>query len=366
MKKKVEKTIFSSSITLCVTALLFLILSFFPYTSVMFLLALLMILVLFSRIYLSITYRQIHWKLKQYTLSSSVEDVEEYFIEVVNDSAFPLFQTEVILESENEKKMVFVDGNEQESSFHKMTLYLRPKSRKLLRFKLKAKSRGYHTLSHLEIVLYDPFRLTAYRLIYPESRYPEFEVFPRFNQLSKLHLQSLIPGYKTTTFSPFFDETNIIGTKDYENESFRHIHWLATAKENRMMAKKYERVHGNVYSILLNFVGNGFFHLRKDMEELIEYTVSICTLLARDGCDVELFVNYSTQTEGILHVKHDSNKTDIKKLIQTTTLIDTKGVFLSTNHFFDYVCRVKNPHSIMLVVGTASEARRIQWTQVKP
>ncbi|OIU73184.1 hypothetical protein BHE18_15010 [Rossellomorea aquimaris] len=63
----------------------------------------------------------------------------------------------------------------------------------------------------------------------------------------------MLQGYKQTHYSLFLEETSNIGTKDYKDESFRHIHWLTTTKENKLLAKKYQKVHGDVYSILIYY-----------------------------------------------------------------------------------------------------------------
>ena len=55
----------------------------------------------------------------------------------------------------------------------------------------------------------------------------------------------------------------------------------------------------------------------------------------------------------------------IKKVFKATTLINTNGTFLSTNHFFDHVKRDKNPQSSVLIVGTAPDDKKTNWIQLK-
>ncbi len=50
------------------------------------------------------------------------------------------------------------------------------------------------------------------------------------------------------------DETSIIGVKRYERESFRSIHWKASAKMQELQAKQYEPVKNYSWTICLSLV----------------------------------------------------------------------------------------------------------------
>jgi uncharacterized protein (DUF58 family) len=365
MKAEVDQSFVSSPHFLLFAFILFLITSFFEFRMISFLVALFLILMAIGRIYLQYVHKKIRWEFKRYTLASSVGDEEEFYIELANDSIFPISRMQLMMESENDQSFVFLQSDQSESTIHKVVVDLPPKSKKTIPVKMKAKGRGLHKWSNFEIIVADPFKLLSYRLEYLNDGFPIFEIYPPFQQLNKLHFRSIVSGNKSSNYSFYKDELNIIGTKDYENESFRHIHWLATAKENKIVAKKFEKVQGNVYSVLLNFVGNGNFYIRKDMESLIEYSVALCSLLIREGCHIELYVNYASHKNGILKVENLSNMQQIKKVFKATTLINTNGTFLSTNTFFDHVKRDKNPQSSVLIVGTAPDDKKTNWIQLK-
>lgn len=361
-----EKTYFSSPITLSFLVVFFLLFNFLGSYIFVFLITLLFCLVLLSYLYLKTVHHKVSWTFKKYTLSSSVDDIEECFIEISNDSLLPLFNLEVRIESENDKNIVFLNSNKIESSMEKIIVNLLPKSKKVVKIYVKGKSRGHHNWSNFEIFIKDPFRLQAFRLIYPRKSLPVFIVLPRILKINDIKLQSIIHGNRMTNHSFYMDETKIMGTKNYENESFRHIHWLATAKENKIVAKKYEKVNGSEYSIFLNIVGGLHFSLRKDMEELIEYTVSVYNSLSKEGCKVELLVNYTTLQDGVLKVDSHSSRSQLKKMIETVTLIETKGVFLSTKNFYNYVFRLKDRNSLALVIGTPPDASLFKdWVHIK-
>ncbi|XXM72694.1 DUF58 domain-containing protein [Lysinibacillus sphaericus] len=328
--------------------------SFVGYSILAFLFSVVLSLALFSRIYLNMQVQKISWSLKKYHDASSIDELVTCQIEIRNASALPMYRLKMNIESRSERELVFT-GGEEESSMISISLDLPANSQKKITVNLKGKGRGIHQWSNLEFLVKDPLSLQTYRVESGKDDLPSFKILPRIGKINDLKLKSMLQGYKQTNYSLFMDESSIIGTKDYENESFRHIHWLATAKENKLLAKKYQKVHGDLYSIFLNMVGAGQFHLRKDMEELIEYTVSVCLYLIKEGCRVELWVNYATEQHDIMHLKNDLDRSQLRKLIETLALINHNGRFFPTDRFYRHSLRAKDTKSLGLVIGTPPE-----------
>ncbi|MCA1058212.1 DUF58 domain-containing protein [Rossellomorea aquimaris] len=365
MKLHKEPPFFFAPMVLLLNGILLIISSFAGYSFLVFLFFLVLSMALFSRIYLNIQYKKLSWNVKKYHDASSIDETFTCHIEVRNDSALPLYRLKLNIETRSDRELVFT-SSKGEKSIYSLFLDLPAKSQKTFTISLKGKSRGIHRWSNLELLLGDPMFLQTYRVEYREVELPSFKILPRIGKIHDMKLKSMLQGYRQANTSLFLDETSIIGTKDYENESFRHIHWLATAKENRLLAKKYQKVHGDVYSIFLNMVGTGQFHLRKDMEELIEYTVSVCLYLIKEGCKVELWVNYATEHHEIMRLKNDLDRTQLRRLIETLALIDPNGRYFSTERFFHHSQKGKDKRSLGLIIGTPPEpARRRELLHIK-
>ena len=354
MKIHKEPPFLFTPLVLILTVILLIISSFAGYSILAFLFSAVLSLALFSRIYLNMQVKKISWRIKKYHEASSIDESVNCQIEIRNDSALPMYRLKMNIESRSDRELVFTGGDE-ESSMISISLDLPATSQKTITVTLRGKGRGIHRWSNLEFLVKDPLALQSYRVESGKDDLPSFKILPRIGKLHDLKLKSLLQGYKQTNYSLFMDETSIIGTKDYENESFRHIHWLATAKENKLLAKKYQKVHGDLYSIFLNMVGAGQFHLRKDMEELIEYTVSVCLYLIKEGCKVELWVNYATEQHDIMRLRNDLDRSQLRKLIETLALINPNGRFFPTDRFYRHSLRAKDDKSLGLVIGTPPE-----------
>ncbi|MCA1053736.1 DUF58 domain-containing protein [Rossellomorea aquimaris] len=356
MKVHKETPFIFVPLVLILDIILLLVTSFAGYPILVFVFSLILSMALLSHLYLNAQYKKVTWSYKMYHDSSSIDDKIECYIEVENHSSLPIYHLKLNIESKSEQELVFTDGD-QCSSMLSIHSNLPRKSKKTIVVSLKGVSRGYHQWSNLEIIVRDPLLLQAVRLEYEQSKLPRFKIVPKMYKLNDLKLTSMLQGFKTTNHSLFMDETSIIGTKEYENESFRHIHWLASAKENKLLAKKYQKVHGDLYSIFLNLVGAGPFHLRRDLEELIEYTVAVCIHLIKEGCKVELWVNYSTGQHEILRLKNDGDTSQLRKIITSMALINPNGTFFPTDHFFAHSIRLKDSRSMGLIIGNPPEPR---------
>ena len=96
-------------------------------------------------------------------------------------------------------------------------------------------------IEQFECVLKDPFHLLTVHLPVFDKLRTEIIVYPSPKEVAGLQeLQQLLNGFYRTNFS--FYETSIIGVKRYERESFRSIHWKASAKMQQLQAKQYEPV----------------------------------------------------------------------------------------------------------------------------
>ncbi len=82
-----------------------------------------------------------------------------------------------------------------------------------------------------------------------DKLHTEIIVYPHVTGLQEIH--QLVIGDYRTNFSYFHDESSIVGIKKYERESFRNIHWKASAKMQSLQAKQYETIKNYSWTISL-------------------------------------------------------------------------------------------------------------------
>ncbi|MEW4326858.1 DUF58 domain-containing protein [Rossellomorea marisflavi] len=367
MKKSSEKRWFIHSGVLILLVLTLMIGSLMDSDFVVFFSALVLTLSVFSSAYVGVIQNKVSWKHKHYGEYTSVDEPFDVFIELKNDSVLPIFNVKINMESKSEEVLMFVGSDRLAGgSMYSFSLDLPPKSQKTVVITMIGTGRGHHQWTRFTVLLQDPLKLQTQCLEYCEDELPIFKIIPKIKSIQDLKLRSFLQGFKQTNHSFYMDETTVVGTKEYEHESFRQIHWIATAKENKLMAKTFQKVHGDKYTILLNTIGKGNFHLRKDMEELIEFTVSVCLYLMKAGCTLELWVNYVTEQREVLKLENVNDRTQMKKVISILATLNPSGNFMSTDHFYKVGFSIKDYNTLPLIIGTPPlEEKRQRWIHIK-
>lgn len=368
MKIHTEKVFLLQPPVLVLVILLFIASSLAGNQALSLIFAIILTLGATSHYYLKSFQNKVSWSFKKYVNISSIDEQLKVFVEIKNESKLPIHNLKLTIESKSERDLIFINdkSNLLNNSMFSQSVSLLPNSQKIVEIDLKGQRRGSHSWTNFNIHITDPLHLQTLRLDYSNEQLPTFPVVPRIYKLNDLKLKSLLQGYRNANNSLFMDETSVIGTKDYENESFRHIHWIASAKENKLLAKKYQKVNGDNYSVFLNLVGKGQFHLRKDMEELIEYAVSVCLYLIKEGCKVKLLVNYLTQQREILTLDNDIDRTRLKDIIEALSLVDDKGIFLPNAQFYQQGFLKMDSKSLALIIGIPPSPTKInQWLHLK-
>jgi uncharacterized protein (DUF58 family) len=128
------------------------------------------------------------------------------------------------------------------------------------------------------------------------GQYDYLTVFPEITDLERLKLPAEDPFGDRRARKPLFEDPGqVMGVRPYHPEdSFRRIHWPATARTGELQVKVYQPVTARVVVICLN-VSTGEHFWMGYSPELLEELVKVCATLAyhgvEDGYAVGLFSN---------------------------------------------------------------------------
>lgn len=128
------------------------------------------------------------------------------------------------------------------------------------------------------------------------GQYEYLTVFPEVLPLERLKLPAQDPFGDRKSRKPLFeDPSQVMGIRPYQPEdSFRRIHWPATARTGDLQVKVYQPVSARVAVICLNVTTEEHYWMGYS-PEILEEMVKICATLARqgmeDGYAVGLFSN---------------------------------------------------------------------------
>lgn len=206
-------------------------------------------------------------------------------------------------------------------------------------------------IEQFECVLKDPFHLLTVHLPVFDKLKTEIIVYPSPKEVAGLQeLQQLLTGSYRTNFSFYNDETSIIGVKRYERESFRSIHWKASAKMQALQAKQYEPVKNYSWTICLSLAADRGFGWKENVEDLISFTTYICQFATKHQIPFELFISVLAEG-GPLLLPLNEGQTHYAKALEELARISDDSTLLPKQGFLHYVTRKRERSSTMIYIG---------------
>lgn len=161
-------------------------------------------------------------------------------------------------------------------------------------YTLMFRKRGIYPVGPAEMEAGDMFGLYEQRSELPKIEY--LTVFPEMAPLQPLKLLAEDPFGSRRAMKPLFDDpTQPIGTRLYHpDDSFRHIHWPATAHTGSLQVKVYQPVSERMMVVCLNISTELHFWLGYS-PAVLEQLVKVCAALVYQnveaGYAVGLFAN---------------------------------------------------------------------------
>lgn len=180
----------------------------------------------------------------------------------------------------DEKYMAKSDGDPSEG-FLVNAYSLRWFERVRRRFELVAKKRGFYELGPANMLSGDPFSLFE-RLYVKEDRRQYLVVYPEIKPIDELGLPLHDPfGDRRVQRRLFEDPNRIMGVRDYQpQDSFRTVHWKATARTGTLQTKLYEPTRGTSLVLAVN-ISTFEHHWHGYWPAMLEYTLSTTGSIAQ-------------------------------------------------------------------------------------
>lgn len=182
--------------------------------------------------------------------------------------------------SPDEKHMVTSDGDPTVGAL--INAYsLRWFERIRRRYKLSARRRGLYDLGPVSMLSGDPFSLFE-RLYTREDRRQYLVVYPEVKLIDELGLPLHDPFGDRRVQRRLFEDPNLImGVRDYQrHDSFRTVHWKASARTGQLQTKLYEPTRGTSLVLAVN-ISSFEHHWHGYWPAMLEYTLTMASSIAK-------------------------------------------------------------------------------------
>jgi len=175
--------------------------------------------------------------------------------------------------------------HEPETGYLINTYSLRSYERVRRRVGLTAQTRGVYEIGPAQLVSGDPFSLFD-RKVTLSNRHEVLVVYPHIYSLPELGLPLKDPfGDRRVQRHLFEDPNRTVGIREYSpRDSFRHIHWKASAHMGTLQTRVYEPTAGLRTILCLN-VATFEQHWRGMWPAMLEYEMDVAASLASWGLE---------------------------------------------------------------------------------
>ena len=184
---------------------------------------------------------------------------------------------------------------------------------------LEAKTRGDYRLGLPRLRSGDMFGLFPKELVL--THFESLLVYPQIFPLSKLNLPlKALFGEKVGSRSIYEDVSRVAGARDYRyDDSFKHIHWKASAAHNKLQTRQYESSSSLSLLLILDV------HSFPEEDEEFERAVSTVASLAYEAHQREFAVGLITNSEPQVQIAIGSGQNQLLQILEALARITAKS-----------------------------------------
>lgn len=239
-------------------------------------------------------------------------------IEISNNKLVPLFwaHAEVLIPP----GVIMTNDNGSENAELAFDFSLSSWTEASFRPAFICRNRGYYPLKNLTLFSGDLFGLYRQKAEFTSAE--AIIVYPRLYLLKDWKVFSLYPtGGVSFKEQLFHDHTRTMGVRDYStSDEFRHIHWKASARRDRLQVKVFEPT---TTGQLILFLPREEFADKQELENAICMLAAIGRDAVGEGNSVGLISNCVLADSGNMAVvSPDSNKNGMDVLLESFAKIN--------------------------------------------
>ena len=169
--------------------------------------------------------------------------------------------------------------------FFREVVSLGSRARRVFKYRLLARRRGYYTIGPMRVQTGDLLGLGRQQSGQLAADY--LIVYPKILSMPELGLPTHSPQVTLATPIPIFeDPSRIMGVRDYHwGDNPRHIHWTATAATGQTMVKQFQPAIARESAIFLNMIAADYE--RAEQISAVELAVTVAASLANHMIMIE-------------------------------------------------------------------------------
>jgi len=298
--------------------------------------------VVISLIWIAIEYFGIRLSLVRRTIAKIEEDdILEIETVIGNNSFLP------ILNFVLEDYLTCAFLKEREKRF--LLGYLGPRSTLSLKYRCQCPQRGRYEIGPFSIYLFDPWGLFFFKKTF--FLYSELYVYPRTFNIPKFPplVKGTVPWFGIETSRVSGDEDEFYGIREYKpGDPIKRIHWLSTAKKNKLIVKQFQRQVFFRATIIFNLDKDKNFGEGK--ESVAEYIIKIAASVAKYFIERNVSLELIAHIGEIAHIPFNKGPEHLEDIFRFLTIAQAESRISLNEVFQEFAPYIPNDSSLIVIM----------------
>ena len=311
---------------------------------------LLLSLISCSLLWLVVEYFGVNLYLSRQASAKAVEDdILEIETEIRNRWLLPVFNIVI----EENLSCAFPE----ERNKRLLIEYLGASSFLKVKYNCQCFRRGRYKIGPLIVYFFDPFSLFFFKKIY--RVYSDLYVYPKTFNIQKFPplTKGALPWFGIDTTRVSGDEDEFFGVREYkEGDPIKKIHWISTARKNRLIVKEFQRQSFYRATVIFNLEKEKNFGAGKNSvaEYIIKIVASTAKHLIEKGVSLEIIAHAGE----IVHIPFNKGPGHLEDILRFLAIARAESR-VSLGEIFQEFSRYILNDSSLIVIMTDEDYRHI-------
>jgi uncharacterized protein (DUF58 family) len=293
--------------------------------------------------WLFLTYLTTQLQLSRKMISRTTEgDTLEVIAQINNVSFLPIFN--FVLEdnfsgtqTKQDKKNFFIS-------------YLGLKSSCEIKYDYLCFKRGEYKMGPFVVYFFDPLNLFFFKRSF--HIYSSVVVYPLIFKIEKFPplTKSVLPWFGIETARSSGDDDEFYGVREYkEGESVKKIHWISSARKNKLIVKQFQLQSYFGTTIIFNL--EKAKNLGEGKESVAEYIIkiaaSVAHYLTERGVSIELLAHIGE----IVHLPFNKGQDHLESILRILAVAQAESRISFREAFEEFARYIPNDSSLVAVIS---------------
>jgi|GEM_PF-5657381 len=267
------------------------------------------------------------------------------------------------------KKLSFSQPQEVDEAFQesiKIPFSIGWKEEVKIRIPFRTVKRGVGRVLKVSLSLHNPFGFSHIQLDYAKFWKEEILIYPNLRSVRPFSARNqLKEGFLPLDKSLYEDPLRIIGTRDYRpGDRFHHIHWKATAKNGKLLTKRYEKVAESTLFIIIN-VADGLWW-NGDVDRILDHVAYLARKALEENVKIGLAANVQSFGQlPFLFVPPGDGREQFLKIMEILAIMDTHQRIFPYRKILQYLNGSDWGPANIIVAGKTEDAEKRVLMEMK-